>query len=53
MSRGAAMCERLHVIDQLLAAGGHIHAATEGGPALQMAADLFEQPVWSYVAVPA
>ena len=32
------MCERLDVIDQLLAADVDIHAETEGGPALQWAA---------------
>lgn len=36
--RGAALCEHLDVIDQLLAADVDIHAETEGGPALQWAA---------------
>jgi len=36
--RGAALCEHLRVVDQLLAAGANIHAETEGGPALQWAA---------------
>lgn len=36
--RGAALCERLGVIDELLAAGADIHAETERGPALQWAA---------------
>lgn len=36
--RGAVLCERLDVIDQLLVAGTDIHAETDGGPALQWAA---------------